>query len=66
MQFPQIKEIPMFRCSPELTLNDVLSDSLVQAMMAADGVDPHELEATLREIARTRTRPARDSCRNDA
>jgi len=56
----------MFRCSPELTLNDVLSDSIVQAVMAADGVDPQDLEATLREIARARARPARDRGHSDA
>jgi len=52
----------MFQYSPELTLDEVLSDSIVQAVMAADGVDPHELKATLREIAKTRTRLARDRC----
>jgi hypothetical protein len=56
----------MFRCSPELTIKDVLSDSLVRAVMAADGVDPHELEATLREVARKRTETAREGCRGQA
>jgi len=55
----------MFQYSPELTLDDVLSDSIVQAVMAADGVDPHELEAKLREIAKTR-RPPRDRCGGSA
>jgi hypothetical protein len=42
----------MFACHQELTLSDALSDSLIRAVMAADGVDPRELEATLTEIAR--------------
>jgi hypothetical protein len=48
----------MFRCSSELTLKEVLSDSIVRAVMAADGVDPQELEAALEEVARTRNRRA--------
>jgi len=52
----------MFQYSPELTLDEVLSDSIVQAVMAADGVDPHELKATLREIAKTRGWLPRDRC----
>ena len=42
----------MLQCHQELTLKDALSDSLIRAVMAADGVDPRELEATLTEIAR--------------
>jgi hypothetical protein len=56
----------MFRCSSELTLKEVLSDSIVRAVMAADGVDPQELEASLKEVARTRGRPARERCREGA
>jgi hypothetical protein len=52
----------MFQCPRELTLKDVLSDSIVKAVMAADGVDPQELEASLREIARRRGQPARAFC----
>lgn len=37
----------------ELTLNNALSDPLVRAMMAADGVDPQELSAMLRDIVAT-------------
>jgi hypothetical protein len=57
----------MFRCSSELTLKEVLSDSIVKAVMAADGVDPQELEAALNEMARTRSKtrtlPARERSR---
>jgi hypothetical protein len=56
----------MFRCAAELTLKDVLSDSIVKAVMAADHVDPQELEATLREIASRRARPARVCCGEEA
>ncbi len=37
----------------ELTLSNALSDPLVRTMMAADGVDPQELSAMLREIVAT-------------
>jgi hypothetical protein len=36
----------------ELTLEEMLSDSVVQAVMEADGVDPHALEAMLKEVGR--------------
>jgi hypothetical protein len=49
----------------ELRLEEMLKDSIVSAVMKADGVDPRELEAELRQTAallrtirRTRTRPA--------
>jgi hypothetical protein len=35
----------------ELTLRSALSDPLIRTMMAADNVDPVELEAMLRRIA---------------
>jgi hypothetical protein len=37
----------------ELTLNNALSDPLVRTMMAADGVDPQELNAMLHDIVAT-------------
>ena len=37
----------------ELTLHNALSDPLVRTMMAADGVDPQELSAMLRDIVAT-------------
>ena len=33
----------------EPTLNEILSDCIVRAVMEADGIDPHELAATLRQ-----------------
>jgi hypothetical protein len=37
------------RCEP--TMAEILSDSIVQAVMEADGVDPKRLEALLRSMA---------------
>jgi hypothetical protein len=36
------------------TLNDMLSDPIVEAMMQADRVDRRALQALLREVAQTR------------
>jgi hypothetical protein len=38
-------------CDREPTLNGILSDSIVRAVMEADGVNPHELEVMLRRGA---------------
>ena len=38
------------RCG-EPRLNDLLADSIVRAVMEADGVDPRELKAQLRRTA---------------
>ena len=38
------------RCR-EATLEEILSDPIVRALMAADGVDHDELEAMLRRVA---------------
>jgi hypothetical protein len=35
----------------EPTLAEILSDSIVKAVMAADGIDPEALEAQLRSMA---------------
>jgi hypothetical protein len=40
----------------ELLLEEMLADPIVRALMAADGVDPEELEALLRSV----TGPRRD------
>ena len=40
----------MHWCHREPTLKDMLSDSIIKAVMDADGVDPHELEAMLRQM----------------
>jgi len=42
---------PVSWCRREPTITEMLSDSMVMAMMAADGVDPTALEAQLRGIA---------------
>ena len=36
----------------EPTLEDILSDSIIKAVMKADGVDPHHLAAMLKELGR--------------
>ena len=36
----------------EPTITEILSDSIVKAVMEADGVDPDVLEAQLRNMAR--------------
>jgi hypothetical protein len=36
----------------EPSLEEMLSDPIVRAMMDADGVDPHRLEAMLKEVGR--------------
>jgi hypothetical protein len=54
----------MTNCFSEPTLAEVLSDPLVQDVMASDGVDPRELEAELVEIAGDirRRAPTRRRC----
>jgi hypothetical protein len=47
----------MIWCQPEPTLEEMLSDSIIQAVMEADGVDPRELEAMLREAGRNSSPP---------
>jgi hypothetical protein len=42
----------MHWCHREPTLKDMLSDSIVRALMAADGVNAHELETMLMQIGR--------------
>jgi hypothetical protein len=42
----------------EPTLDDILSDSITKAVMAADGVDPQELAAALKDVSRSPLRPA--------
>jgi hypothetical protein len=36
----------------EPTLNEILSDCIIRAVMEADGIDPQELAATLRQVGR--------------
>jgi hypothetical protein len=47
----------MYRRHREPTLEDILSDSIVRAMMAADGVTPRELKTML---TRARAHSVRD------
>ena len=42
----------MIWCHREPTLEEILSDPLTRAVMEADGVDRHELEAMLRRAGR--------------
>jgi hypothetical protein len=44
-------EMRMMWCFHEPELEDMLADSIVRAVMDADGVDPHALAATLKETA---------------
>ena len=50
-----------FSSRSELTIKDLLSDSIVQAVMEADGINPQALKAELmsvtRQISARRTRP---------
>jgi hypothetical protein len=41
-------------CHDELTLDDMLNDPLIGAVMRADGVDPGELGAELARVADAR------------
>jgi hypothetical protein len=43
---------PMSWCRREPTITEILSDSIVRAVMEADGVDPIALEAQLRSMAK--------------
>jgi len=43
---------PVSSCRREPTITEILSDSIVQAVMEADGIDPEVLEAELRSMAR--------------
>src|SRR5262249_56581156 len=44
--------LPMSCRCREATLEEIFSDPIVRALMEADGVDPDELEAMLRQVAR--------------
>ena len=48
----------------EPTLDEILSDSIVEAVMQADSVDPKELRALLVRIAHTRRLTAGADCRD--
>jgi hypothetical protein len=38
-------------CHREPTLEEILSEPIFRAVMEADGVNPHELETMLRQVA---------------
>jgi len=42
----------MYRHHREPTLEDMLSDPIIRAVMDADRVDPHELQAMLKDVGR--------------
>ena len=46
----------MNRSHREPTLDEILSDSIVKALMEADKIDPRELAATLRQVGRKLSR----------
>jgi hypothetical protein len=41
----------MYACGGDLNLTEALADPIVRAVMDADGVDPRQLAAELREMA---------------
>jgi hypothetical protein len=47
------RTIPIRAGFSEPTITEMLSDSIVMAMMAADGVDPVALEAQLRGLTQS-------------
>jgi len=49
---PRFRRIATMGCQRELTLAEMLADSIVQAVMKADGVDAKMLEAQLQSLAR--------------
>jgi hypothetical protein len=53
---------PISWCHREPSIKEMLSDSIVVAMMAADGVDPVALEAQLRGIATATAARAASCC----
>jgi hypothetical protein len=47
----------------EPTLNEILSDPIVRALMEADGIDPQEVAATLRQAGLNLVQQGRSSRR---
>ncbi len=58
---PRLRRITIMGCQRELTLAEMLADSIVQAVMKADGVDAKVLEAQLRSLARDLSKMPRAS-----
>ena len=44
----------MITCHEEPTLDEMLSDPVIEAVMEADGVDPGEVETLLRRVRTAR------------
>src|SRR6516165_9007788 len=58
--------LPMNCRRREATLEEIFSDPVVRAMMEADGVNPHELETMLQQVAqRLRTAGRGDESHED-
>jgi len=49
------------RREPTPTLTEILSDSIVKAVMEADGIDPQELAERLRQAGRKLVRRGRSA-----
>jgi len=49
-----VKDVPMTACFRDPTLAELLEDPIARAVMRADGVNPQELETSLRELAARR------------
>ena len=58
---PRLRRITIMGCQRELTLAEMLADSIVQAVMKADGVDAKVLEAQLQSLARDLSKMPRAS-----
>jgi hypothetical protein len=58
---PRFRRITIMGCQRELTLAEMLADSIVQAVMKADGVDAKVLEAQLQSLARDLSKMPRAS-----
>ena len=52
----------MRTCHDELTLDDMLTDPLIETLMRADGVDAGELRPALSEIAQLVSSRADEVC----
>jgi hypothetical protein len=48
----------MITCHEEPTLDEMLSDPVIEAVMAADGVDPGEVETLVRRVRTAREEAA--------
>ena len=48
----------MIGCHDEPTLEEILSDPVIEAVMEADGVDPTDVETLVRRVRTARTEAA--------